>query len=262
MSEEELNYMPNIFQKGYLKHWWIIVLGMVIGSLIGLIISFSLRPVYETTFFIVADVRISKSEEITEIMLDAAINHIGDLAYNPIVIDKLISSLEKQDVILDFDSILEMTSIERRLNVNLLKVRGNDPRLVTKVANTWGVILYNDLLEGYEYSVKAQELTEYQNTLQTCLLDEDEFSCGTYCGLDKNELKAEINTLSGEIADAINQSLGLYSELTVSQYQEADFPNQPAYYSQRSLIFVGSIIGLILAVIVLEIWLPSKKAGD
>jgi len=262
MSKEDLNYKPAIFQRGFLKNWWIIIIGMIIGSLVGLVISFSLKPIYESTFIIIADVRITKSEEITEIMLDAAINHIGDLAYNSIVIDKLISKLEKENINLNFDSILEMTSIERRLNANHLKVRGTNPEVITKIANTWGLILFDDLLRGYEYSVIAQELMNYQETLESCLLDEDESGCGTYCGLDQDELMDEINRLSQEISEATNQSLGLYSELSVSQYQEADIPNRPAYYEQRSLIGVGAFIGLLLSLVVLEVWLPRKKVAD
>ncbi|MCJ7696243.1 MAG: hypothetical protein MUO40_12590, partial [Anaerolineaceae bacterium] len=262
MSDEDLNYKPAILQRGFLKSWWIIILGMIIGSLIGMVISYSLKPVYETTFIIIADVRITKSEEITEIMLDAAINHIGDLAYNPIVIDKLVSVLEKENIFLNFDSILEMTSIERRLNANYLKVRGENPEVITKIANTWGLILYGDLLEGYKNSIIAQELTTYQETLELCLIDEDEAGCGTYCGLDQLALKAEINRLSGEIAEANNQSLGLYSELSVSQYQEADIPSRPAYYEQRILISVGTLIGLLIALLVLEVWVPRKKVVD
>ena len=63
---------------------------------------------------------------ITEIMVDAAINHIGDMALNPVVIDRLLDALDKQGISLSLDEFLEFTSIERRLNATYLKVRNQD----------------------------------------------------------------------------------------------------------------------------------------
>jgi hypothetical protein len=234
-------------------------LGIVVGGLLGFVISSSLTPVYESDFIIITNVRISLSKEITEIMLDAAINHVGDLAYNPVVVDRLKDAMAKQGVILSFDKLIDSSSIERRLNATYLKVRWKDPDIAMLIANTWGLIFFDMLQDGYKQALIAEDLTSYQAALETCLIDEDSAGCGTYCGLTKEALQAEITRLGLDIADARNESLGLYPELTISQYKEADFAEKPAYYEQRSLILAGMGIGFLLSLLLLEVWLPSRR---
>jgi len=262
LSDDILNIKPVIFQRSFLKNWWVIALGMIIGGLVGLVVSFSLPPIYEAKFIIVTNVRIDDTKEITEVMLDAAINHVGDLAYNPVIMERLVDSMNKQGVSLTFDKIIDNTSTERRLNATHLKVRWRDPNISKQIANTWGLILYDMLQDGYKQSVIADDLTAYQDTLETCLLNETTSACGTYCGLSKEELQKEITRLGLEIATARNESLGLYSELTVSQYQEADYPEKPTFYEQHSLILAGMGIGFLLSLLLLEVWLPNRKGKD
>lgn len=259
MSNDNLNVNPVILQRSFLKNWWILTLGLIIGGLVGLVMSVSLPPVYEATFIIVTNVRIDGTKEITEIMLDAAINHIGDLAYNPVIVERMVTALNKQGVQVDFEEIMDITFIERRLNSTHLKARWRDPDSAMKVANTWGLILYDMLQEGYKQAVIADDLTAYQETLKACLLDEDSSGCGTYCGLSKEDLQGEITRVSFDIAARRNESLGLYSELTISDYQEADFPEKPTFYEQRSLILAGMGIGFLLSLLLLEVWLPSRR---
>lgn len=262
MSKSDLEYHPAILQRGYLKQWWIIAIGIIIGGLVGLVVGYSLPPVYEATFIIVSNVRIGLTEEITEIMLDAAIYHVGDLAYNNVLVAELVESLDQQGIDLPVEKILDQTDVERRLNSTLLKVRRKDAGEAMQIANTWGMILFDMLKTGYEYALVADSLTDYQTTLEKCLLDEDSEGCGTYCGLPKEELQNEIISLSSDITAARNESLGLYSELTVGEYQEAELPERPAFYEQRSLILVGAGIGFLLAILFLEIWAPRKKVSD
>lgn len=259
MSNDNLYIKPVILQRSFLRNWWILALGLIIGGLVGLVISFSLPPVFEATFIVVTDVRIDDTKEITEVMLDAAINHVGDIAYNPVLVERLVDALNKQGVMVDFETIIDITSIERRLNSTHLKARWRDPESAVKIANTWGLILFDMLQQGYKQAVIADDLTAYQATLEGCLLEEDISGCGTYCGLSKEDLEGEITRLSIEIADRRNESLGLYSELTVSDYQEADLPEKPNYYEQRSLILAGMGIGCLLALLFLEVWLPNRK---
>lgn len=262
MRDDNLNITPAIFQRSFLKNWWVIVLGMVVGGLLGLVISSSLTPIYESDFIIITNVRISVDQEITEIMLDAAINHIGDLAYNPVVVERLEDAMTRQGVMLTFDTLVDSSSVERRLNATHLKVRWKDPDISMQIANTWGLILYEMLQDGYKQALIAEDLTSYQATLETCLKDENSTGCGTYCGLTKEALQAEITRLGDDIAAARNESLGLYPELTVSQYMEADLTEEPAFYEQRSLILAGMGIGLLLSLLFLEVWLPSRKSKD
>ena len=63
MTKESLDFEPVVFSPGFLKYWWILMLSMLIGGMLGLVVSFSMPPIYETSFKIVSDVRITPSDE-------------------------------------------------------------------------------------------------------------------------------------------------------------------------------------------------------
>lgn len=256
---DSLEFEPMVLKKGFLKYWWIIMMSVLVGGLLALLISFSLPPIYETSFKIVTDVRIKQNDAITEIMLDAAINHVGDLAFNPYIVERVISALNNQEIILKFDEFLDIASVERRLNTTYLKVQNRDPQTAELIADTWGLVLYEMLEDGYKKAIVAEGLNEYQESLANCLENSTETQCGTYCGLSRDELEGEITRVGGLVAQNRNESLGLYPELTIAEYQEADYPEKPFIYGQRSLIVAGAGIGLLIGVLFIELWLPRRR---
>ena len=252
------DYKLEIVTQRTLKLWWIIPIFMLIGSLTGYLASFFIEPVYEATFMVTTNMRISMTEEITEIMLDAAINHVGDLVFHPDVVDELISVEATQDNPLTLEVLKKITSVERRLMSTLIKVKWTDPQVAARIANTWGIIFYEKLNDAYEQSLIANSLSAYQAELETCLSNTTESECGSYCGLEKDELVAEITYTTAQIAAAKSDSLGLSSDLNISQYQEAEVPTQPLRYSRGALILAGSGLGFITALIILETR-PQKR---
>ena len=77
----------------------------------------------------------------------------------------------------------------------------------------------------------------------------------------KNELEQEITRVSDLVAENRNESLGLYPELTIAHYEEADYPEKPAIYGQRSLILAGVAIGFLAGILIIELWIPRRRAS-
>ncbi len=252
------DYQPVIFKLKQIKTWWLLPVFMLAGALIGLLVGFFLPPTYEATFTVTTNFEINMTDEITELMLDGAINHVGELVFNPEVVNDLIEAETSKGNPLTLEQLRKITSVERRLTSTFIKVKWQDPKIAARIANTWGEIFFDHLQKAYKQAVVAEGLTAYQETLETCLLQSDGSSAMDPCyGLDRDELQQDIKNVSLEIADARGKSLGLHPLLYVSQFTPAEIPSKPLYYSKNSLVLAGAMVGLVIALIILEV-----KYGD
>lgn len=256
------DYHPAILHPRQLREWWVLPVFMVFGGLIGLVFSLFLSPVYEAVFTVTTNFEISPTKEITEIMLDGAINHVGELVFHPEVLTDLMEAEKEHGNLLSLEKLRQITTVERRLTSTLIKVKWEDPIIAARIANTWGEIFFQLLEKGYEQALIVDNLSAYQSTMETCLLEDSEGSpSGSFCGLDEVALQAEIERISLIIAEASFKSLGLSTNLNVSQYTPAEVPQRPLYYSRGSLILAGAAIGFLVAVLFLETKYAPKKPG-
>ena len=249
-----LNYHPSFFDKRYLRSWWLIPVFMLAGAIIGFLFGSILPPTYEAVFTLTTNFEIDPTEEITELMLDGAINHVGELVYNPEVINAVLLQETDKGNEISIERLKEITTVERKLTSTFIKVRWHDPQVATRIANNWGTALFSRLQAAYEQSLLADSLSDYQDSLETCILETDESYTANPCfGMDPDQLEESIDDLSTKISQAREFSLGLHPYLYVNQYVEAETPTRPLYYSKSTLVLAGAAIGLIIAVLLIEV---------
>jgi len=253
-----LDYKPEIFSPKQLRSWWLIPVLMVTGALVGLFFSFFQKPIYEATATVTTNFEINPSEEITEIMLDGALYHIGDLAFYSPVIAELIQTEKVEGISLNLEMLRDISAVERRLNSTLIKVKWNDPRIAARIASSWVEILYGYLLDGYQNALLAEDLAEYQEKLETCMIVGENSEIN--CEFSEGTLEQEIEYLSNEIANKRSLSLGLHPNLFISQFQPASIPEKPLYFGRGTLILSGSFIGLAVSLIIIETKKSKKNA--
>ncbi len=255
-----IDYRPSVLHIKQIKFWWLIPVFMVIGALFGLLTSFFLKPTYEAVAAIATNFEINTTDEITELMLDGAINHVGELAFNPAVIDQLIEAERSDGNNLTLESLKKISSIERRMTTTLIKVKWQDRMIATRIANHWGEILYKSLEEAYEQALIAEDLSTYINNLEACSVQPVESDPNNNCDrFTLSELTDEITIVSTRIAEARNKSLGLHPLLLISQFSPAETPSKPLYYAKGSIIFAGALLGLLVALALLEIKYSNKS---
>jgi len=261
MNASDFDYHPALVSFKQYRQWWIVAAAMILGALIGLGLSYLFPPVYEAVFKVTTNTRLTVDPNITEIMVNNSLLHVGELVYQPDVLNQVINEEKKQGINLTLNDLHRISSVERQITSTLLKIHWGDPQTAAQIANTWGKIFYSALQAGYQQAILADELSQVQTILKNCLAGTPVAADAQQpCGSSKSELEAAIAQNTEKIAKAELGSLGLYRELNVSEYQEAPIPTAPVRGERGWMIAGGAGIGFILALLVIEILNSPKKS--
>lgn len=236
-----------------------VVFFMLIGALIGLILSFFIPPVYEAVSIITTNMDITPTGSVNELMYDSQINYISHLAYHLPVLEELFILEAKQGHYLNnVEFVHEDTSVERELMNTEIKYRHNDPIIAARVATTWGQLLYDALLKAYPHGVLVSEARSQLDRINSCVNNEDP-ALTTYCAsLTEEDIAGITEEAKRTILAETELSLGLTGEINISSYQPAFVPEKPLRYTRGSLILSGNVIGFLLAIVFNE-FIPIKR---
>jgi uncharacterized protein involved in exopolysaccharide biosynthesis len=259
MIEADLDYTPHITSSWPGKQWWIVAASIFIGALIGYGLSFLFPPIYEATFTITSNVKLTDDPKITEFMVDNALLHVGELAYQQPLMDQVIAAEKTKGINLTVPDLKRISTVERKITSTYLKVRWTNAATAAQLANTWGNLFYASLVEGARQAVIAEELTQMQTWLENCLTGIQTPSKNTFnCSLSIDETQKQIEQNAEKIAAAESASLGLYRQLRVNSYEEALIPTAPIRRERGWLIAAGAGIGFIVSLILTEIAFHSS----
>lgn len=239
--------------------WYIIVILIFAGGLLGYLFSFIKQPIYEATALVTTNLQLNKDGPINEFMLDSQINHIGELYYHPAVVQKLIEREAKEGISLDLETLNQIASIERRMLNNLVKIRHTDPNIAARIASNWAEILYETLEEAYPYALEASTAKNTLILLENCAgpkelksYNNNEIPKPNIDAFCESMTKEDYNNALLEAKNAILENkeagMGLSEYLNLSQYQPAAIPSKPISFHQGSMVFGGGILGFLLAI--------------
>jgi uncharacterized protein involved in exopolysaccharide biosynthesis len=249
----DLDYKPSMLQIEKIKLWWWLPIITLTGALLGLLVSFFLKPQYEAVSKLITNFEINLTDEITEIMLDGAIYHVGDLVYDPGFMQQVVISEKAKGNSITTQDLKDIATVERQVTATLIRIKYEDPEVAARIANTWGQIVYAGLQEAYKQSLLTNELEDLKASLEQCLsVTDNTAEENPYCSHSIENLTDAIQNLTLEIADARNKSLGLHELLFVSDFIPAQVPALPLNFNRGVLIFSGSIIGFIIGIFVVE----------
>lgn len=136
--------MPQEFSPKYqimqsLRLWWILVLTIFAGGIIGYSITRIQPPVYQAkatlytfiNFQDIRDVQLSTYDE------DLIINSIESLMLSNDVIGPVLTQAAAENISIDYKSFMRQKSAYRKLSDFELYFRDNDPEIAQKIANIW-----------------------------------------------------------------------------------------------------------------------------
>lgn len=237
-----------------------VIIFMLIGALIGLILSYFIPPVYEATSIITTNMEITPTGTVNELMYDSQINYISHLAYHLPVLEELFSLEAAQGHYLDnTEFVHEDTSVERELMDTVIKYRHTDPVIAARVVTTWGKLLYDALLEAYPHGVLVSEAKSRLDRIDSCVNNPENTTLTTFCA---NLTEEDITEITEEAKRTIlvetELSLGLTREINISSYQPAFVPEKPLRFTRGSFILSGNFIGFLLAILFNE-FIPNRR---
>ncbi len=251
-----------LFKKGS-HDWLILVVFILIGALIAFAFSFLKEPIYEATALVTSNLHLNKDGSVNEFMLDSQINHIGELYYNPNVVQKLIEREYENGIHIDLETLKEIATVERRMLNSLIKIRHKDPEVAADIASNWAEILYKTLEQAYPYALEASRAKDTLVLLENCdntnSNPEYTIEIDAFCqSMTKSEYDQALATAKETVLQNDRNSLGLSEYLNVSQYQPAAIPAKPVSFHRGSMVLAGGVIGLLFAFMILII----RKQND
>lgn len=254
----KIDFKPELFHnKG--KDWlWIAGL-MLLGALAGMIISLLFPPQYEAAAKLTTNLEVVKGTNVTEIMVDAQVDIIGTLVFHPDVVQKVHDELAEAGLKYTADELINKTKIERQLMSTLVKVRDRDPEIAAKIASAWVKTTFDRLNEAYPHALALSEAKATQVMIKRCIEDDSKKDLPFCLSLTVDKAKSILDETEKVILAESPLSLGLTSELNVSQYQPAPIPTRPVEYQRSILILAGALVGLVSALMFGELFRKENK---
>jgi hypothetical protein len=241
--------------------WIFLAFCMLAGTLVGMLSSYMIKPIYEAQATLTANMEIVRNYPITEIMVDSQMTVIGNQVYDSQVVEDVLRSENSIGQDLNFEDFRTNTSFERQMMNTVLKYRYHDPIIAQRVVNTWARIFHDRLLEAYPYGLAVSAARDTLQQIGKCKTDpiaqKADFCLTLEPGVEA-ELKNDANAV---ILNNSPLSLGLTSALTISNVIPADIPDAPLRFARGNLILAGMFIGLVVGALFIES-APACKETD
>jgi uncharacterized protein involved in exopolysaccharide biosynthesis len=185
-----------------LRSWWMIVICMVLGGLVGFAFNYVQKPSYQAkaTVFTVIDYQKINDVRLTEYDEDMTINSVQSVMLSNDVIGSLILEMAESGNSLDYTTFVDHMSIFRKFTDYELFYRDSDPQVARLVVNTWADIGTHK----YQGLQQSGSLPVYIEVIP-----------GSYAGLPTKPVQQHMNThvLAGAI-------MGLFVGVIISSIRK------------------------------------------
>jgi hypothetical protein len=254
----KIDFVPKIFRSKFCD--WMGLTGlMLLGAIIGLLISIFLPTIYEARSKLTTNLEVVTGTNVSEIMVDAQVDIVGTLIFHPDVVEQTIKKLETRGLTYTYSELIHKTRIERQLMSNIIKVRDHEPEKAAWIATAWAESAYERLSEAYPHALALTEAKASQMMLKSCLSDIEKQSLPFCQSLSVDEAQQIISETENIILRESPLSLGLTGELNVSQYQPAPVPEYPVAFHRPILMLAGALAGLVTALVIGEIEMKESE---
>jgi hypothetical protein len=251
-----------------IRYWWIVIVGVLAGSLLGYCAHFFQKPVYEAKAAISTSIDFSRTGEMTDIEEDVAITMVGDLIKSTQTFEAVVDQANERGILLDMPSVERNSYYERQNFRWLLRVRWQDPAEAARIVNIWARISFDSLLEANSHAIQADQLSKYADSLTGCLEHTaltEPFQAVCDPG-NAYRVQTELSRVSEQVAFEKEASLGILPAMTFNLSEEAQPPSKAVLFHSGAFILAGALLGSILGVFLVENlpgqWITRKNYVD
>lgn len=242
--------------------WWLVVVFAILGGLAGYALS-ALRPaVYEARAEYTFSIDFARTGILTDVEEDQAFEAMSDVIFSTQVLEQTARAAQAEGIAVDLTALQENITKERALNTWTFRVRHADPAAAVRIANLWGENGLHALQVATAAALEAGVLRGYLDSLESCLSravmsEPVQALCETS---NLARIQAEIDKTGAAIAAAREESRGI---LPGMGYQWTRDPGsaERVLAGRGLLVLAGALVGLIAAVIGLEMGLLERRAG-
>jgi hypothetical protein len=241
--------------------WYVLTALMIIGGLVGFLLAGTFQPLYEASATFSVTIDYTRTGALSDIQEDQAMRGVGSVIFSDSVIQSVFAELDNINGPIPPQKFYERASLDRTDFRWTLRFRDEDPRAARQTVGIWADHAERVISTGLEHALALDSyylvLDGYTYCLQRGPAEGGE---GDISGFESSgRLLEEIASLSQLIQREKEASMGLFSHLSVALVEGPTEPAQEVRYGRGSLVFSGSMIGLLAGVIGTSLEFLLKK---
>lgn len=251
----ENDLAPERILKNAIRYWWLLVLIMILGGVVGFLINTLRPPVFESKAEISTVIDFSLLSKLEDWEEDQIFESVGDVIRSTSVMEKVIDGAKNSGIQLSEPEYHANFETDRQDTRWVLRVRSSDPEKAQVLDSLWSKAAIEELAQLRVKSIASMTVQKSLDSLVACLKDKVvvDPSAALCPDQDVSQVKSKIAQIAQD--PELQQ---VWSSLTLSHtsYElttEATLPTVPVLFRRNINTLMGSLIGLILG-----IWLISS----
>lgn len=259
MDEDSITFSPRDSFQSAMRYWWVIAALGILGGLLALGISEMRKPVYETAASMVVTMDYSAIGILPQASEDLAMKAVMELLIRGDLVGQAFADVTGNPA---NPEQLKAFQIERKSSVIYLRVRDTDNNRASELANRWLRLGLARLNEAVSHANAADELGMYIRGLASCLEAIPVNAATPQCAYSSAEdLQSALASFQEQKKAEESMAYGLAPFTQIGVDDEAAVPSEPARLDRGSLVFSGTLIGILLGIIFVMLLAPNKKVA-
>lgn len=244
-----------------LRRWWLVILFVLIGGLVGWFIFLVQPPFYEASTSILVTVDFVSTGQLTQFEEDAMMDAVGNVLRSTEVIDRTLTKADQSGVHISAQQFKQMSFIERRLGTWIMRIRSRSPEEAMNLANIWAKEGGAALNDAYQHAVTADHLSRYAVSLETCLEKSVNLvpAAAVCIPEDRVNVQEEIQKLSQNLTSERSASRGILPAALIDPPQLSSLPASPVETGRGGYILAGALLGFLVGFVVCQFPLRFRK---
>jgi len=238
------------------SRWWLILLMMIFGSLLGLFFHSFTPPIFEAQARFVVTIDYTRTGYLSDIQEDQAMRSVGSLIGSDIILQRTVVSAHSSGLEISFDELKQESALERGEFEWFIRIRDKDAHKAAELVNLWADQANQELKDTSIHALRADELLNYLDSIETCLqrttLGNDSKAPCTFPNL--NTILEEIQKTGEKAYQEKELSKGLMLALSVNLSEKSQVPKSPVIFNRNAFVLAGSLIGLIVGAFITFLW--------
>ncbi len=256
-------FSPYDFMTRMLRYWKLVILMMIVGGLTGWLIHLSRPPTYESQSSISFAFNVTRYGPLPQIDEDAAMGAAGTIiATSPVPEYVYQQALEHGIEDLEPFPVGRSVFIERKSYQWVVRVRNPDPQAAAFIANSWTQRAFQELQAVSQHAERANALRVYLESLESCLerMAVTEPATAQCSPGSQADLQQLLQTVGAEFQTEQSLGRGFLPYLLFNPPDQAVPALQPDQFGSNTLVLVGTLIGFLLAILVVAADVPLALA--
>jgi len=243
-----------------LRYWWLIVVLMTAGVILGWILFQIQPPLYEARAEIALNVDLSRTGTLSDTNQDILINTTGRVMATAAIMDDLKQQATKAGWLAANSNPQRIFFIERKAESFILRVQHPNPQAALELTDRWSELALRALESASQNALQADHLERYLDGLTTCLQQQTSGGVEIHaCPFqDLQQLQTEINKTGEEILKSRVNARGLIPGIRFALTQPAELLPEPVQFQRSTGLLAGALIGLVAALFVIHFRLPER----